>query len=98
MAIPPYPFLSSTGYERVKSRINESRQGFVSTYGKAFARNDILLALVEQLEKDIVELKRNQAFLLRVQNPTPGTSAVWNIPIAPLKFFPPSRYIPVQAG
>lgn len=60
--VPTYslPFPPITGYEKIKADILQKKKAF-SSYDRTYARNDILLELVEKLEADILELKRKQA-------------------------------------
>lgn len=73
----PLPFPPITGYETIKKRIQESGQGFTSTYDRTFARNDVLLALVEQLETDILELKKRERTRQSFPQPLARTGG-WN--------------------
>jgi hypothetical protein len=61
-----FPFLPAIdSYQKIKSTIlvDQKRE---STYDKAFARGNTVIDLVNQIEKDVFEIKSNQYALQQI--------------------------------
>lgn len=68
---------SGTPYQGIKLTILEDKQGG-GAYNNTFARNTTVLKLIDQVEKDIFELKRNQAALQQLLLSTQPAATPWS--------------------
>lgn len=68
---------SATPYQNIKLKILEDKKRG-GAYNYTFARNTTVLQLVNQIEKDIFEIKRNQAALQQlILSIQPSVTSQW---------------------